>query len=110
MRLEISAGGLRVTPKERAYVERRLGFALGRFGDRVGLVRVRLTGDLNGTKAAMDKRCLLKVRVWPSTNVLVEATARRFSEAVDCLAERAARAVCSAIERRRDGHRRRSSI
>ena len=47
MKLELRAKGVRMTDGLRSFIEKRLGFALGRFGHRVRSVRVLLT-DING--------------------------------------------------------------
>ena len=101
MRLLISTRGLRLTPEERQHVERRLGFALGRFGDRIGLVRLRLT-DLNGPKGGIDKRCVITVRVIGAQEILAEATVPYPLEAVDCASDRASRAVKRALAKLRE--------
>ncbi len=101
MHLPISTRGLRLTPEERQHVDRRMGFALGRFGDRIGLVRLRLT-DLNGPKGGIDKRCVITVRIIAAQEIRAEATAPLSLEAVDCASERASRAVKRALAKLRE--------
>ena len=90
-----------LTAALRTYVERRLGFALGRFGERIVRVTVRFW-DVNGHRGGVDKRCQLDVAVRPSCKVVVEDTAVHFHAAFDRAAERAARAIRRALERERD--------
>lgn len=101
MQLLISTGGLRLTPEERQYVERRVGFALGRFGDRIGRVRLRLT-DLNGPKGGIDKCCVITIRIIAAQEIRAEASAPLPLEAVDCASERASRAVKRALAKLRE--------
>ena len=54
-------------------MERRLDFALGRFGGRISQVTVGLE-DLNGPRGGADKRCRLAVRLVPSGKVTIEET------------------------------------
>lgn len=51
----------------RSYVERRLRFALGRFGARVGPVVVHL-----GTEGPAENRCRISTEVLPFGRVAVE--------------------------------------
>jgi len=99
-------------PAWRRYVERRLAFALERFGERIGLVRVRLT-DVNGPKGGMDKRCMILLRVHPAGDIRVAAVASLPSEAVDGASDRASRAVTKALaqnKRRTDRRHWRESV
>lgn len=101
MHLLISTRGLRLTQEERQHVERRVGFALGRFGDRIGLVRLRLT-DLNGPKGGIDKRCVITVRVIGVQEIRAEATVPLPMEAVDCASDRVSRAVKRSLAKMRE--------
>jgi putative sigma-54 modulation protein len=95
MRIRIRVHNVELTEAIRAHVERRIGFALGRFGAHVDSVTVRFS-DTNGHRRGIDKRCQIDVG-WPS--VRVEATDTDLFAAVDRAAHRAARAVAHALER-----------
>ena len=98
MKIKIRAHDVELTKDLRAHLERRLGSALGVFGDEVDRVIVRLSGP-NGDGENGDKRCQIVVRLQPS--VRVQETDGDLFAVVDRLSLRAARAVTQAIERRR---------
>jgi hypothetical protein len=64
MKIQIRKRRVEVSDALRAYVERRLGFALGRFGDRLGPITVRFS-DVNGHRGGVDKRCQIHVDFMP---------------------------------------------
>ena len=64
MKIQIRKRRVEVSDTLRAYVERRLGFALGRFGDRLGPITVRFS-DVNGHRGGVDKRCQIHVNFMP---------------------------------------------
>ncbi len=100
MPVQIVARNLELTSAQRQIVERRLAFALGRFGDRVGRVTVFLE-DLNGPRGGLDQRCTIEVSLAPSGTVMAEATDAEIVLAVCRAAERVARCVRSEFDRRR---------
>ena len=99
MRITIGGGGL-VDDGLRAYIQRRLRFALGRFVPRLERIVLRLA-DLNGPKGGEDKRCTVAVRLRPGREVFVTHAHRDVRAAVDLAAERAGSAVAREIARRR---------
>jgi len=100
MPIQTVVRNLKLTSAQREIVERRLAFALGRFGDRVGRVTVSLT-DLNGPRGGLDQHCRIEVSLVPSGTVMAEATDAEIEPAVSRAAERAARCVKSELDRRR---------
>ena len=100
MRLEISGNGIRVTNYLRAYIERRLQFALGRFVNRIDRVRVRLV-DVNGPRGGIDKACTVTVGLVRLKSVVVKDVDGDIAAAVDRAAGRVARGVRRALERAR---------
>lgn len=105
MTIRVGGYGIDVSPQVSRLVERRLSFALSRFGGRLRAVSVRLT-DLNGPRRGIDKRCSMQARLSPRGTVRAESTDSDLPSAVDRAATRLARAVARALERRRDGARR----
>lgn len=94
MWLDIAGLGSEVGGVVRERVERRLGFALARFGDRVGRVAVRLA-DVNGLRGGVDKRCRIVADI-PGTGsnpVVVEENGEDVNAVIDRAAERIGRAV-----------------
>ena len=108
MAFELRVRNGEVTPELRGHVERRLGFALGRFGDRVASVTVSLE-DLNGPRGGLDQRCRIEVGLVPSGKVMAEATDVEAVAAVNRAAERIARRVRNEFDRRRATRRRGST-
>ena len=104
MKIQIRAHNVEVTKILRVHVERRLGFALGRFGDRIVRVIVRLS-DTNGPhRGGIDKRCQIDIALRPSANVRIEDTDADWFTSVDRAADRASRSVvrACALDRARD--------
>ena len=100
MRVEISGGGIRVPQHLHADIERRLRFALGRFVDRIGRVKVRLE-NVNGLRGAIDKACTIAVGLVGLESVVAKDVDINIASAVDRTAGLAARCVRRALERER---------
>ena len=100
MQIQIRARHVAVTEALHAHVERRLGFALARFGARIGRVLVRFS-DPNGHRGGVDKRCQIDVGLRPSGRVRGEDTDADLGVAVNRAADRVARAVARVLERER---------
>jgi putative sigma-54 modulation protein len=60
MQLEIRGRDVDITDRLRDHIERRLGFALGRFAQRIKRVLV-CVGELNGPRGDIDKGCRLAI-------------------------------------------------
>jgi ribosome-associated translation inhibitor RaiA len=84
----------------RDHVERRLSFALGRFGNRIDRVTVWLE-DLNGPRGGVDKRCRIEACVLRSGRLQVEVADAEIEPAVDRAADRIARRVKDDLDRMR---------
>ena len=100
MRLNIHGQGLTVGPADRERVERRLGFALGRFGDRVGRVTVHLI-DVNGPRGGADKRCRVVAEVPGHGAAVVEEAGADLGPLIDRATDRVGRAVRRRLDRAR---------
>ena len=101
MKILIRSRHVRTGARLRAYVARRLQFALGRFSTRVDRATVQLT-DVNGPRGGEDKVCRIDVRLRRGGTVFVEETAEALAQAVAGAAERISRAVAKTIARNRD--------
>jgi ribosome-associated translation inhibitor RaiA len=99
--ISVRGYGIEVDPGLGGLVERRLSFALSRFGGRVRAVAVSLV-DMNGPRGGIDKKCSMQARLAPRGSVRVEDTDSELPAAVDRAATRLARAVVRALERRRE--------
>ena len=100
MQIQIRARHVEVTESLRVHVERRLGFALARFGGRIGRVIVRFS-DTNSHRGGVDNRCQIDVGLRPSGSVRSEDTDADLCIAVNRAADRVARAVARGLERER---------
>jgi len=102
MRTIIRANGL-ASDAVGDHARRRLGFALGRFADRITTVWLRLS-DLNGPRGGVDKQCRIEVRGVNQWEVVVEDRDCDVYVAIDRAADRVGRAVGRTVERLREGH------
>ena len=102
MRFSVSGDRVKVTASFREYIERRLYFALGRFGPQIDLVSVRV-GDINGPRGGVDKHCqiVVKLRASRSSPIAVDDNGEDLRAAVARASNRAGRTVARAIERKR---------
>ena len=101
MKIDFRVRGLEDPSALREQVERRLQFALGRFGHEVARVTVRLC-DENGPRGGVDKRCHLTVRGPRLATVVIDERNSVAEAAVDLAAGRASRAVARLLDRRRE--------
>jgi ribosome-associated translation inhibitor RaiA len=101
MRIHVHCRGFAPTEALRLHGERRLLYALSRFGRQVRAVRVRLD-DLNGTRGGIDKRCQIVAQLVPWRDVRVEQLDGDLYAAIDRAADRAHQAVAREIERLRE--------
>lgn len=89
----------------KAYVVRRLRFALGRYGARVGQITVRITGD-----GRAEHRCRISTEVMPFGRVAVEESDPDLFAAIDRATGRAGRLFGRELERVRERKFGRDSI
>lgn len=94
-----------LTEAFRGYVERRLRFALGRFGGRVGQVTVRIGGD-----GPTENRCRISTEVLPFGRVAVEESDPDLFAAIDRATGRIGRLFGRELERVRDARVSRESV
>ena len=108
MRLMMHARKVTLSHSLRDHIERRLRFALGRLGNRIDRVTVRLE-DLNGPRGGVDKRCRIEASVVRSCKLQVEVMGAEIEPAVDRAADRIARRVKDDLDRTREKRMRRVS-
>ncbi len=109
MSLEIRNQNIEISDALRTYVERRLGFALRKYANRISRVTVRLC-DLNGPRGGMDKRCQISAAVLPSQAVSLQAVDADLYAAVDRAAARLERSLAHRVGRARESRTGRKSI
>ena len=100
MIIELRTRGFSLTPALRAYVERRLEFALDRHADRVARVRV-VVSDVNGPRGGADKKCRVEMRLRGGASVRSTVVDEDAYVAIGAAAHRAARALSRAVHRER---------
>ena len=97
MQVEIRGKGLHVTGVLSTYIQRRLSFALGRFGRRVERVLVRVE-DINGPKGGIDKQCRVAVVVPHSTTAVMQGIHPNIRVAIDRAIAKASRYVAGRLK------------
>ncbi len=106
MNLSVHWTGLDANQDMRAHLERRLAFALGRFGDEIGEIRARLA-DMNGPRGGVDKQVKLIVRGRRLAARLVVAADTSMFAAIDRATDRIQLAVARALDQRHEHYRHR---
>jgi putative sigma-54 modulation protein len=101
MRLHMKKLGTNLTPEDMATIERRVGFALGRFGHRIRRTEVLLV-DSNGPRGGQDQHCTVHVVLAGLPPVVVEVVDVDPVAAVSRAVERVARRIRDSANRRRD--------
>jgi ribosomal subunit interface protein len=102
MKLLIRARKVALDPALHAHVQRRLDFALARFGNDVGQVTVTLSDAAERGDGAIG-RCRIDANLWP-TPVSAEDENRDLFAAVTHAAHRLARSIARALDRERRWH------
>lgn len=100
MELHVHWSGIAASNATRERLERRLAFALGRFGSEIGQVWARLA-DENGLRGGVDKRVSLRVRGRRLVDLLVTDRDSNLDAAIDRACDRIGRATARAIDRAR---------
>ena len=98
MKIDIRGHRMELTDALRAHIERRLRFALGRFGARITAVTVTVE-DLNGPRGGVDKQCRITVALASAGHLRVEVSDTEVTPAVDQAAARIGRTVAREFER-----------
>ena len=108
MLLDLHVRDVPTTYGLRRRVEDRLGFALGRFGERVGRVGV-LLDDCNGPRGGVDKRCRIVAAVRPVGRLVVEGRGESVAALVDSTADRIGQLARRLLRKRQTARRSRHS-
>jgi len=101
MQLELRIRNTDLANVLRGYADRRLRFALSRFGDRVGRVVVRVS-ECNSTDQSIVKSCHISAEVRPFGQVAARETDPDLYTAIDRAAGRLGRLFASQLERGKD--------
>lgn len=100
MQLDIRGVKYELSSELMEFIERRLGFALGRFASRIDTVEVRLC-DVNGPRGGVDKQCRIAVALFPRGSVRVVESGQDPFALVACAVKRAGRTVHRVLGRQR---------
>jgi ribosome-associated translation inhibitor RaiA len=99
-----------LTEALQSYIERRLHYSLGRFGRRVGRVRVRIT-DVNALRGGVDKACHISAELLPAGGTLIqEAVDANLYAAIGRATEGIGHSVARALGRNRARRRNRETV
>jgi len=109
MEIEIRVQGTDFAEAIRRYAGRRIRFALGRLGPRVGRVMVRIS-DINGVRGGVDQCCHITAELPPKGQLVVDQVDADLFTAIDRASERIGEALRREIQRTRDGRTRRESV
>lgn len=105
MQVQMHITGTDVAESFKTHVEKRLRFALSRFGRRVGQITIRI-----GTAGRLDSRCRISVEVLPFGNVAVEESDTDLFTAISRAAGKIGRQFGRELERMREIRLGRESI
>jgi len=100
MIINVHCHGFKLTKDERAQVERRLGFAVGRFSPRVKKVAITFS-DVNSDRGGFDKQCRIVAWLDGLEDLFVEDEDANLQALTDRIAERLGRLVGRRIKRQR---------
>ncbi|SRR6266566_7943020 len=110
MEAEIRILSTDLTEALQSYIARRLHFSLGRFGSRVGRVRVRIT-DVNGLRGGLDKDCYVSAELLPSGGAVTQrAVDANLYAAIGRAVEGIGHTFAKALGRNRDRRRNRETV
>src|SRR5207244_10569320 len=98
MQLELKVRNTDLADALQRYIEQRLSFELGRYGDRVGRVVVKVSG-LSGSRGGTKKSCRISAELEPFGRVAVQETDLDLHAAVDRAAGRIRRWFAQSVER-----------
>lgn len=99
-----------LTEALQSYIERRLLFSLGRFGRRVGRVRVRIS-DVNSVRGGADQACHVSAELLPSgTTLIQQAVDANLYAAIGRATEGIGRSFARALGRNRQKRQNRETV
>jgi hypothetical protein len=96
LKIRLHARSLRLTRVERAAAERRLSRELARFGDRIGVVTLKVS-RVAVSQGKFERHCDVEVAMAPK-RIRVQQSDPQWLVAVAGAAQRAARSVSRLIE------------
>lgn len=104
MNIELHTQGIAPTEQLKDHIERRLRFALTRFGRKLRRVHVTLS-DQNGPKGGFDTQCKVRAELSDAGPIVIQQVHRDAFSAVARAADRISHAVGRQMERLNDRRR-----
>jgi len=101
MRVEVRGHGVEVSERMREHLERRLGFALDRFRERVAAAHASLRDVNGGERHGVDKECRISIVLRTSGSVAAHARRADLYQAIDVAAGAVGRSLAREMTRRR---------
>ena len=101
MRVELRVRNVDLADALREYIERKLDFTLGRFGERVGRIRVKISG-LNGPRGGTGASCRISADLSPFGRVALQESDVDLYAAIDSAVNRVGRLLGQRLEKLRD--------
>lgn len=101
MRVELRVRNVDLAEALREYIVRTLDFTLGRFGERVGRVRVKISG-LNGARGGTIASCRISADLKQFGRVALQETDLDLYAAIDSAVTRLGRLLSQRLERLRE--------
>ena len=108
MRIETLTHGVELTPALEEHIDRRLRFALTRFGGQLRQVHLTLA-DVNGPRGGKDIHCKIRVDLDGRSDLVVREVQADPFAAVARAAERTSHALSRGMDRIHDRRRGRGS-
>lgn len=101
LRIDIRARDVEMTDELRRHAQRRMVFAIGRFGGQLASVGVHLD-DVNGPRGGADKRCRVTAHLHSGADVRIVEVDPHIDAAIDRAADRLRQGVARQVGRRRE--------
>ncbi len=98
MKIDIQTRGFDLTEGLKAFIQRKLQFALSRMESHISVISIGLS-DINGPKGGIDKRCRLQVSIANMEDIVIKDTQPDLYCAIDRTMQRASRVVTRKIAR-----------
>jgi ribosomal subunit interface protein len=98
MKIDIRGYRIAIPDELQMHTERRLHFALNRFGGRILNVTVQLA-EVNNSRGGIDKQCRMTVAILGSGHIRAEVLDSDFASAIDRAADHLQRTVTRELER-----------
>ena len=98
MRIDLHCDGVESAPGLREYVASRMKLAVGRFREHIQWARVKVA-DVDGAEGAVDKRCVVQLRLRNLPDVVFAITQLDVRAAVDEAADRVSRVLAQRVRR-----------